>query len=101
MRSGCSMLSQMSYTLLPEQWTECESLISGTGEIAIQFTPSKNRFFLDEVKAEVTSETSAIKTVWNNKADARIYDIHGRYVGTDIESLAKGIYILGGKKITK
>lgn len=101
MGSNEVMLSQMSYTLLPEQWTECESLISGTGEIAIQFTPSKNRFFLDEVKAEVMSETSTIKTVWNNKADARIYDIHGRYAGTDIESLAKGIYILGGKKIIK
>ena len=31
----------------------------------------------------------------------RIYDLNGRYVGTDINSLRSGIYISGGKKIVK
>lgn len=31
----------------------------------------------------------------------RIYDLNGRYVGTDFNSLRKGIYISNGKKIVK
>ena len=31
----------------------------------------------------------------------RIYDLNGRYVGTDINSLRRGIYISGGRKIVR
>ena len=31
----------------------------------------------------------------------RIYDLNGRYVGTDINSLHRGIYISGGRKIVR
>ena len=31
----------------------------------------------------------------------RIYTLDGRYVGTDINALAKGMYIVNGKKILK
>ena len=33
--------------------------------------------------------------------DARIYTLDGRFVGTDISKLSRGIYLQGGKKIVK
>ena len=30
-----------------------------------------------------------------------IYDLNGRYVGTSLEGLAKGIYVVGGKKVVR
>jgi hypothetical protein len=37
----------------------------------------------------------------DDAAPQRIYDLNGRYVGTDIHSLRSGIYIRGGRKIVK
>ena len=34
-------------------------------------------------------------------ADNRIYTLGGQYVGTQLSSLPKGIYVMGGKKIVK
>lgn len=36
-------------------------------------------------------------------ADAQqpIYDLHGRYLGTDAGTLGRGVYIIGGKKVVK
>jgi hypothetical protein len=36
-----------------------------------------------------------------NSASHRIYDLNGRYVGTDANGLRKGVYIRDGKKIVK
>ena len=33
--------------------------------------------------------------------DARIYTLDGRFVGTDMSKLPRGIYLQGGKKIVK
>lgn len=40
-------------------------------------------------------------TVANKATDNRIYSIDGRYLGTDVSALGKGIYVVGGKKIVK
>lgn len=40
-------------------------------------------------------------TTGNKADDNRIFSIDGQYLGTDISSLPKGIYIIGGKKIIK
>ena len=37
----------------------------------------------------------------DNSASRRIYDLNGRYVGTDANGLRKGVYICDGKKIVK
>ncbi len=37
----------------------------------------------------------------NNGKNARIHTLDGRFVGTDLNALPKGIYIIGGKKIVK
>lgn len=96
-------ISQMSFTLAPGQWTDCEAIIHGEGEISIRFTPSDNRLFLDEVLAEVQSSStpSSIGKVKTPSGSTRIYDLYGRYIGTDPNFLRKGIYIIGGKKVVK
>lgn len=48
--------------------------------------------------------TTAIQDILSNKKiqnNANIYDLHGRYMGTDLNALPKGVYIIGGKKIIK
>ena len=100
--SGEVTLSQMTFELTPGRWTDCEALLTGTGEIGIRFTPSNNRFFLDDIKAEVLSSPTAVNAVRQvSEADGRIYDLQGRYAGTDIQGLPHGIYIIGGKKVVK
>ena len=61
-------------------------------------------FFIDELRmicADVVSSIDGI-TVGNNPAgDNRVYGIDGRNLGTDINALGKGLYIVGGKKVVK
>ena len=84
-------------------WTSYSLRIVGSGSCRIEFAPSK-RFFLDDVvvKAKKTTTTGIKKTLlvlpWNNLA---IYTLDGRYVGTSLEALPHGIYIVGGKKVVR
>lgn len=95
-------LSPSSFALQKDQWTECTATIEGAGDLTITLTPTNNRFFLDDVKITAVSGSSGISSVsMQTKVDNRIYDLNGRFVGTDINSLRKGIYISGGKKIVK
>lgn len=45
--------------------------------------------------------TGIANVVVGNEKNAAIYTIDGRYVGTDMDSLAKGVYIIGGKKVVR
>ena len=49
------------------------------------------------------SEATGIYTPETGKVeifrDARIYSISGQYVGSSLDKLAKGIYVVNGKKI--
>lgn len=46
---------------------------------------------------------SGIRPIWNTTktADNRIYSVDGRYLGTDLNALPHGVYIVGGRKIVK
>lgn len=45
---------------------------------------------------------AGILPVWNNETkDIRIYSVDGRYLGTDLNALPHGVYIVGGQKIAK
>ncbi len=47
-------------------------------------------------------ETTAIQSVVTKGiADGKVYDLNGRYMGTSLNGLVKGIYILNGRKVVK
>jgi len=56
--------------------------------------------FMGGSDTNIITGIKAIRTI-NIECDKRIYDLHGRYVGTDLNILPNGIYIVGGKKIVK
>lgn len=48
-----------------------------------------------------TSGITAITPFSVRTADYRIFTIDGRYVGTDISNLGRGVYVVNGKKVVK
>ena len=80
--------------------------ISGTGNVKVTFEVQveeklKGRFFLDEILV-VNADATAIQTVdVRQQQPVRIYTLDGRYVGTRIDQLSRGMYIINGKKIVK
>ena len=55
--------------------------------------------FKNEVKNRIPAGITTIPVETMNRGF--IYDLHGRYVGTDMNALKKGIYIIDGKKVVK
>lgn len=50
----------------------------------------------------VSDVASGIQPVWNNETgDRKVYSVDGRYLGTDLNALPHGVYIVGGRKILK
>ena len=105
---GISLLLEVSdgFTISPSTitvergaWTSCTAKISGNGKVNVTFTPAK-RWFLDEVKIKGSS-TVGIETVKPASQTIRIYTLDGRYVGTDKNSLPRGLYIINGKKVVR
>ena len=95
-------IEQQTFNLVPGTWTRCETNLIGTGDVSLRFTPSSNRFFLDDIKAEVI--TTAIRTPAQPSANhhsADIYDLQGRHLGSEPKPLPHGVYIIGGKKVVK
>ena len=103
MNSAATTIQPASFALTPGQWTECKATLKGADNIKLMFAAIKNRFFIDEVRVEAVSPSAGIGQLKydSRSADNRIYDLNGRYVGTDINSLRSGIYISGGRKIVK
>ena len=55
-----------------------------------------------EEKSFAFSSSGITNLIFQNNADAnRVYDLNGRYVGTNLDALPKGVYILNKKKILK
>ena len=100
------LLTEEGEEMTAGQWNDYTFEIEGDGSnYFISFYPDK-RIFLDEVKAVYTEQpvTTGIKNVNGNdnaKKSNRIYTIDGRYMGTNMNSLQRGIYIVNGKKIVK
>lgn len=101
--SATTSVEPSKFTLSNGQWTECKATIKGAGNIKLVFSPASNRFFLDEVRVEAIGNESGISSVTNSNRnpDQRIYDLKGRFVGTDINALKSGLYIQNGKKVMK
>ena len=54
-------------------------------------------------KLNFDGETTGISTIDGDNAAAtgRVYNLQGQYVGTSLDGLAKGIYVVNGKKVAK
>ena len=93
------------FTLERGKWTTIKVPFTGTGATTIQFIPY-NRFFLDDVKVigPTNKQETGIKQLEakpNTRQPFKIYNLNGQFVGTKLDALPKGIYILDGKKILK
>ena len=95
-------LSQEVFELENETWNECTVTLTGNGSTTLTFMASGNRFFLDDINAKQDASTGISIITPQRKAESRhIYSIDGRYLGTDFDKLAPGLYIIGGKKVLK
>lgn len=54
-------------------------------------------------KLNFDGETTGISAIDSDNAAAtgRVYNLQGQYVGTSLDGLAKGIYVVNGKKVAK
>ena len=55
----------------------------------------------DEKSFQFSSSGIANILFQNNSAPQRVYDLNGRCVGTNLNALPKGVYIIDGKKVVK
>ena len=72
----------------------------GGGVGAIYFNVTKNpdgTFTLDGTRRQYIT-TGIVNTTTIRQPDGRIYDLNGRFVGWNKNSLPKGIYIINGEK---
>lgn len=90
------------FTMQRGAWSSYSLKITGSGQVTITFTPGR-RFFLDDVLVTTKEYSTGIRPAVATKTgkDARIYNLGGQYVGTDLRQLPHGIYIVGGRKIVK
>ena len=102
--TNATILDNSSFTMKRGAWSSYTLRIVGSGTCRIEFIPAK-RFFLDDVlitRQKKDTTTGIKKTLlvlpWNNSA---VYTLDGKYVGSDLNALPHGIYIVGGKKIVK
>ena len=99
--NGNATLGKTNFTMLRGEWTEYTTTITGQGEVHLTFTPD-NRFFLDEVKIIANTTTGISDLQLNTRTGTqRIYSINGQYLGTNLDILPHGIYVVNGKKIVK
>jgi len=80
--------------------------VTGTGEMTITFASAKGRFFLDEVlvKADTADGIESLNGPIPGLSPVRagrIYTIDGRFAGTDLRQLPRGMYVIDGKKVVK
>lgn len=88
-----------SVTLSNNDWESYTVTITGTGNSRIVFTPSNNRFFLDEVLVVDPNSTTGISPVTRQPSSLTDawYTLDGRKLSG--KPALKGIYIFNGKKV--
>ena len=101
----------------PRKASEVKSYTTETNSITLTDLNTRNRFVY-RVRAlgeeSSYSQWSAEKTfsfsaaagigaviVEDSSAKKAIYDLNGRYVGSSLDGLSKGVYIVGGKKVVR
>lgn len=93
-------LSQTDFTMANGEWTQFTATLSGEGYTQLSF--SGNTYFIDELRIFDPNASGIWNiTVPDMQKQKGIYSIDGRYVGTDLNALGKGIYIVNGKKTIK
>lgn len=94
-------LGKTQFDLTPGEWNTCETTLTGSGEVSLTFTGY--RFFIDEI--EITSQGAAgitdIVTPVPTAKHKGIYSLDGTYLGTDLDALPRGLYIVNGRKVVK
>lgn len=91
--NGDATLSETAFRLEVGKWTDCQAVITGTGNVTLTFTGTK-RWFLDEVLV-MPSDMSAIETHYlENGSQCPSYNLAGQKV----DHTYKGIVIVNGKK---
>lgn len=102
--SDAAILDKSHLTMERGAWTFYALRIAGSGSCRIEFDPGK-RFFLDDVvvttkKKDSTAGIRKTELVlpWNSRA---VYTLDGKYVGTDLDTLPHGVYIVGRKKVIR
>ena len=94
-------VSPSSFEIGKGAFTDLEATITATGNVTLTFASEKGRFILDEVLVMDPNPT-AIRTVkTSDNKTIRIYTLDGRYVGSDIRQLSRGLYIVNGRKVVK
>ncbi len=91
-----------TFTMKSSEWSEFTVNITGNGSGKLTFTPS-NRFFLDEVRVVANGSSTGIDTIkpTTTTTTGRIYNLQGQYMGSSVDTLPQGIYIINGKKVIK
>ena len=87
--------------MVKSAFTDFEAKITATGEVKVTFAAQKGRFFLDEVNIVDATATAIRDLGTDNALSGRIYTPDGRYVGTNINGLGHGLYIINGRKVMK
>lgn len=91
--------SKSSFTMVKGGFTDFTAELTATGDVQLMFVADKGRFFLDEVM--VKNDTTTGINILHQEKPVRVYTIDGRYVGSSLNSLPSGLYIVNGKKIVK
>ncbi|MFC2494198.1 MAG: peptidase, partial [Prevotella sp.] len=86
-------------------WQTFTLTVKGSGLLRLSMRNGQRRFFLDEllVKRPSTTSITNIPTARPapRAASGRIYSLDGVYLGTNIDALSKGVYLVDGKKVVK
>ena len=82
---------------------EGDKLVNKLTDGKYTFIVGYNKTYKFEVSKDLNApETSAVEEIGAAaKADGKIYNIHGIYVGEELDALPAGLYIRNGKKIIK
>lgn len=98
-------LTPSTVEMVKGNFTDFTVNVTGTGEMTITFASTKGRFFLDEVLVKAPTPDAIDQMIANPTSSAhsssRIYTLDGRYAGTDLRSLARGVYVINGRKVLK
>jgi hypothetical protein len=98
LQASNATISPDVFEMAKGEWTEFTTTITGHGTTTITFTPGK-RFFLDEVKIAYPGVTSI--SLPTTPRQMLIYSLDGRCLGTDINRLPHGLYIVNGRKVVR
>ena len=94
-------ISESSVTMNKGEFSYYEMTITASGNVAITFSTTLGRFFLDEVLVKDSNTTAIRKVRTADNTTTRIYMLDGRYVGSDFKQLSRGLYIVNGRKVVR